>query len=75
MRSQFVTVQDLALCKLLVMIERQSSICLHCWWTAIHLRFIIGTTKIHKLCASNPMLYKVEYLHSKYEASVAMKNH
>ena len=34
-----------------------------------------GNLPIHKLCASNPTLDKVEYLHSKYEASVAMKNH
>ena len=34
-----------------------------------------GNLPIHTLCASNPTLYKVEYLHSKYEASISMTNH
>ena len=34
-----------------------------------------GNLPIHTLCASNPTLYKIEYLHHKYEASISMTNH
>ena len=35
----------------------------------------LGDLPIHKLCASQPQLHTVQYLHGKHQASVTMTNH